>query len=335
MTEPSTTFLPPTTAERLSRLRLLLTEAQIRASDTSAMGEHLAVIALDGVGELAVGLCVHERTLQRPRELPKAIKSLVDDLGDAWKQDGLQGFIEVHDARNLAQHQGTLPAASQLTRWAAETEVFVRGLIAAVFGVELREVSSALGVRDGELRALLEEAERQIEIGGTGESFAASVQALEQARRGFLGTDANPIRVPAPNVLAESGETRILREAVTEVNARLEVGTFAPDISEWLWMRDVQGRWFNGMSPSHEEARRALVFVMGWVLRYESYSSRFHAQRWEEWVESQRAPTTGMPGPGPRIIGAQADPHPHPRFRDRMHAEAAVAELLGSPGSRP
>lgn len=120
--------LEPTEAQRLSRLRILLSTAATRLGDNSDAGLHVSTVAIDGAGELAVGLCVHK-------------------LGLSTKPiTGAQGYRELHRMRNLVQHEGVLPAADQLPRWLAETESMCAHLIEACFKVSLNEVGSSDGV---------------------------------------------------------------------------------------------------------------------------------------------------------------------------------------------
>lgn len=283
---------------------MMLNDAQNRVADRSALGEHMTVIALDGVGELAVGLCLHERSLTPPRGLPKAIEVLRKDLDAKWRRLGLQGFHELHGARNLAQHQGVLPAAEQLGRWAAETETFVRDLVSTVFGVELRDVSSALGISDSGLRDLLHRADCALDVGDASLSFDLSWEALAAARKAWKASRGRGIGVPSSPLFNEYQEFGEIQSAITNVAELLEIGTFSSGMSEWVWMREQRAESATRSPPTEEDARRALVFVTDWVLRFESYSARYPAQRWQEWRAKQLALRTGMPGRGPRILEA-------------------------------
>lgn len=318
--------LEPTTAERLSRLRQLLAKAQNRAGDTSVLGHHLALIALDGVAELALGLCLHQRSLTDPGSVPGMVTMLRNDLGDRWAGAGLQGFNEVHRARNLAQHQGILPAPDQLPRWAAEIEIFVRDLISTVFGVDLQTASSALGVADPKLRELLHRAERALDEGDFRTSFDLAWEALDAARAAWRGSARGSTRLPSSGSFTRFNEFSQIRAAIAELNDRLEIGTFTSEISEWVWMREQHAESATRSPPTLDDARRALVFVTGWVLRFESYSARYPAERWREWREKQVAPRTGIPGDGPRILDAELEQRDanHP---DKAHWRFQLADL--------
>lgn len=123
--------LAPSDAQRLSRLRVLLNDARRRAGDESELGLHLAIVAIDGIGELAIGLCVqHLGVAVKPREgVPGRLQAVTDALAIA--PPGKKGYLELHRARNAVQHEGTLPGADQVPLWLAETERLIDALIKA------------------------------------------------------------------------------------------------------------------------------------------------------------------------------------------------------------
>jgi len=126
-------MLEATTAERLVRLRLMLASAVSAASDTTQGGRHAAVIALDGVVELALGLAFHHRNLSVKRDgFHEHKTALREDLAGTWTPRGEQGVNELHRARNSAHH-GLLPAAHHIPTWTANVEQFVGSLVGAAF----------------------------------------------------------------------------------------------------------------------------------------------------------------------------------------------------------
>src|SRR5690349_14307602 len=136
----------------------MLAEVQGRIADQSSLGQHLAIVGADGVGELAIGICSHKRGVYRAfKPLPTILAALLDDLS-ARDAPGAQGFIELHAARNQAQHQGILPAQDQLPRWIDETAALSSFLVRRCFDVELSNVSSAAAVTEPQLAKLLDEA---------------------------------------------------------------------------------------------------------------------------------------------------------------------------------
>lgn len=69
-----------------------------------------------------------------------------------------------------------------------------------------------------------------------------------------------------------------------------------------MWFQQRYEDSQNGLPASVEDARRAFVFVLAWVLRVEGYIARHGPERWKQWQEL-RAPKTGLPG-GPHIQDA-------------------------------
>jgi len=280
----------------------MLRQAQSQVGDHSLLGEHLAVIALDGVGELAVGLAMHERRLEVPTRggLPATIQAFQASLTDGEVIEGLQGFLELHRARNTVQHVGVLPSGSFLGRWSAELERFVRSLIAVAFGVELNEVYAASTVVNDELRTKLIESESLLEAGDAAASFAHAWDAFGLARRAHAGGRGFVARTDIPELDAVRGAVDALRD-------RMSLAAYATDISEWDWMEAQHQESGHGTPPTLVDARRALVFVLSWVQRYEAAEARYPAERWAQWRADQRAPVTGLPGDGPRVLHVTLD----------------------------
>lgn len=287
-------------AERLSRLRIMLAEAQSRIADQSALGQHLAIVGADGVGELAIGICAHKRGVYRPfKPLPVTLTALLEDLStnDA---PGAQGFTELHVARNQAQHQGILPAPDQLPRWIDETTALCTFLVLRCFGVELGGVGSAAAVREERLARLLDEAEEAIETGNTTLAFKLSWQAVQGGLAVFrrhTGLGGGSRRATSGRKVGD--ELRNMEDEIASISRQLELSLFASEAGEWMWFEQRHGESANGLEPSVGEARRGLVFALGWVLRMESYVARHGPDRWERW-NRHRAPVTGLPG-GPHI----------------------------------
>lgn len=295
----ATAILNAAEAERLSRLRIMLAEAQSRIADQSALGQHLAIIGADGVGELAIGICAHKRGVYRAfKPLPTTLSALLENLS-ANDAPGAQGFRELHAARNQAQHQGILPAPDQLPRWIDETAALSTFLVQRCFDVELSSVGSAAAITEERLASLLDEAEEAIENGNTTLAFRLSWQAIQdglivfrrhtglggESSRGTLGREFNDFRA--------------IEDEIVSISRQLELSLFASEAGEWMWLEQRHGESANGLEPSVGEARRGFVFALGWVLRMESYVARHGPDRWERWNQ-HRAPVTGLPG-GPHI----------------------------------
>jgi hypothetical protein len=300
---------------------MLLTQAQVRLGDNSELGRHLSVVGLDGVAELAIGLCLSNEGLDPPqyREgLPRALDRMVDHLGEGVQIEGVQGFKQLHRARNAVQHEGVLPDAEQIPDWYPEVEKLVRSLVAASFGVELSEVASADGVDDDERRELLKRAERALDDGDADTSFDASWDALSNAREEWQGRGGTWLSVrspsgslagsifagvPSPPLPSSRTFENDVRRAIANLNERLELSTFTAELDEWAWLRDR--RQDDRVPVTAEEAKRAFVFVLSWVLRMEAHIKTYPSDRAERWKQEQDAPRTGLPG-GPHIRSMEA-----------------------------
>jgi hypothetical protein len=285
--------------DRLSRLRIMLAEAQSRIADQSALGQHLAIVGADGVGELAIGICANKRGVYRAfKPLPTTLSDLLEDLS-ANGAPGAQGFRELHAARNQAQHQGILPAPDQLPRWIDETAALATFLVQRCFDVQLSSVGSAAAVTDERLARLLDEAEEAIESGDTTLAFKLSWQAIQNGLVVFRRHTGLGGESPLGTLGRQFDDFRAIEEKIASISHQLELSMFASEAGEWMWFEQRHGESANGLEPSVGEARRGFVFALGWVLRMESYVARHGPDRWERWNQ-QQAPVTGLPG-GPRI----------------------------------
>ena len=285
--------------ERLSRLRIMLAEAQSRIADQSALGQHLAIVGADGVGELAIGICAHKRGVYRAsKPLPATLSALLGDLS-ANGAPGAQGFRELHAARNQAQHQGILPAPDQLPRWIDETAALAMFLVQRCFDVQLSSVGSAAAVKEERLARLLNEAEEAIENGDTTLAFKLSWHAIQNGLAVFRRHTGLGGESPRGTLGREFNDFRAIEDEIASISHRLELSMFASEAGEWMWFEQRNGESANGLEPSVGEARRGFVFALGWVLRMESYVARHGPDRWERWNQ-HRAPVTGLPG-GPHI----------------------------------
>jgi len=226
---------------------------------------------------------------------------LLEDLGHP-DAPGVQGFRDLHEVRNQVQHRGILPATDQVPRWLQETEDLIAFLVHACFGVELADVGSASSVADEKLRRTLGEAEEFLDAGEAKESMARSWETLESARvllrrRTGLRTGERPLTSRPSDRQGEE-----IRKQFQALSDQLEVSLFTAEPGEWMWFQQRYQDSQNGLPASAEDARRAFVFVLAWVLRVEGYIARHGPERWEQWQEL-RAPRTGLPG-GPHIQDA-------------------------------
>jgi hypothetical protein len=282
---------------------MLLADATTRVGDPSQLGQHLALVAIDGVGELALGMCLYRRSKPpKSREsVPAMLDRLLEDLGHP-EAPGVQGFRDLHLVRNQVQHQGILPATDQVPRWLQETEDLIAFLVRASFGVELADVGSASSVADEQLHRTLGEAEKFLEAGEAKESMVRSWETLESART--LLRRRTGLRTSERLLTSRPGDCQgeEIQKQLQALSDQLEVSLFTAEPGEWMWFQQRHKDSQNGLSASAEDARRAFVFVLAWVLRVEGYIARHGPERWKQWQEL-RAPKTGLPG-GPHIEDA-------------------------------
>lgn len=316
---------------------MLLGDARRRVGDESELGLHLAVVSVDGIGELAIGLCAEHlgARAKRGTGVPGLLDAVIDVIGST--PPGKKGFLELHRARNAVQHDGILPAPAQVPLWLAEAELLIGGLIEAAFGVDLDQVHSAAGVADHDLRERLEEAERLLEAGDPGGSFRGSWEALDLARRQFRRKAELHLLEPGlgasggRSIIGKDGGLGSLLGEVRKLSNEIEVSAFTAEPGEWLWLRQRQSETFKGLSATSADALRAFVFVLGWILRYESYISRHGVDRWQRFRESERAPVTGKPG-GPHIDDVTPGGNPGGRQRG---VRSWILQLTDVPESQP
>jgi hypothetical protein len=330
--------LDPSDAQRLSRLRALLADARRRAQDESELGLHLAILAIDGIGELAISLCLEHLGIHMKGDgVPARLSRLLAKL--KITPPGTKGYGELHKVRNLVQHEGVLPQPEQLPLWLTETEQLTDSLIKATFGVGLNEAWSAKGVSDEQLRSFLEEAERAIDQGQPEESFDASWKAFELARRQFrqqTGLHDPTVHIGGGHrsIIGMDNDLKSLLGEVRSLREQVEISAFTAEPGEWLWFKQRNGEKFRGLPITVADAGRAFAFVLSWVLWYESYIARHGVDRWERWREEQRAPETGVPN-GPHIREVDLRDHPRGRGGNTKGMRNWIFQLTDVPDTHP
>jgi hypothetical protein len=292
------------TASALVRLRLLAEDARRRADDTSAAGGHLALVALDGACEYALWLASRERGVPVKEragvpELYSAVKRALED----WQVRGWRGVSQMHQARNVAQHAGIALDAAQLPNWADATIAFIDSLCVAAFGTRVEEIVLADAVRDQSLRTQLRWSEEQL-LEDPGRSFLFAVRAFDEARRRWRTQRSAPVFAPSPGGSPSFPDST---PPPHEVDEFLEVQPFAGDFGEYIWLRRAREELEQtGWPPDAQEARRALVFVSAWIVRWEIFDKGYPADRWEAHREGIEPPVSGD-GTTPSIIGTQVE----------------------------
>lgn len=285
----------------------------MRATDVSEPGRHLALIALDGAVEYALWLVVH--TLGAPlkgdrpsfTELTRAVhKQLEADERD-WSERGRAGVDQLRRARNPAQHASVQFDAGQLPAWTDATVAYIDSLLVAAFGLRIDDLVLALAVRDADLRERLASAERALQLGDPEIAFSMAWIAFEIAvgswRETRTGVAAAFAEAPPP-VFRREGDD--LRERLAVLEALADVQPFAPDLGEYFSLARARAQQEqSGWKPEEDDARRALRFATGWIVRWEVFTRGYPAERWFAWQAEIRPPTVGD-GTTPSILHASA-----------------------------
>jgi hypothetical protein len=184
----------------------------------------------------------------------------------------------MHQARNVAQHAGVALDADQLPSWADATTAFIDSLCVAAFGTQLAEIVLADAVRDQGLRTQLRWSEEQLSE-DPGRSFSLAVGAFDEARARWREQRNARVFVPSPGGHPPSPGSA---PPLQEVDDFLEVQPFAGDFGEYTWLwRARQEHEHAGWLPNMQEARRALLFVAGWIVRWEIFDQGYPTDRWE------------------------------------------------------
>ncbi len=293
-------------AAGLVRLKGTLDHARRLAEDRSDWGRHVALVSLDGVVEYAMWLAVLHRGLRDTRQMGfhDMLKKLSIDLGDNW-QPPRRGIMQMHNARNEAQHGGVAPDRALMDGWTDEVTGFVQSLTAAAFGVALDDVLLADAIEDEELRIQVEAAERAIDEANPEDGFERAYGAFVAARRRWRDQQQDAYGRSAAVVPFEA-----VHDNPTErTNDYADVGVFASDLGEYHWLLSTRRYIKLGGPPTLEDARRALQFAYHWILRWQQFDARYPRERWRQYFDSL-TPPTGGDGKTPeiawvRVLGTQ------------------------------
>jgi hypothetical protein len=299
------------TVSALVRLRMLAEDARRRAMDTSDAGRHVALIALDGACEYALWLAARTHGMPFKRERPslseqyRALKLALDK--PRWEPLGWPAVEQLHRARNDAQHAAVVADAAQLPLWSDAAWAFIDSLCRAAFRVPLAEILLADAVRDPELRSYLRWSEEALTV-ERGRAFRLALQAFDRARERWRAQHERLEFVPpAAGPLVRPDPLRQVEGKFRQLDALLEIQPFANDIGEYFWLRQARqefesARW----PPSEEDERRALQFVVGWIVRWEIFDRGYPDDDWAEHRDSLGPPTTGD-GTELEILGSHTE----------------------------
>jgi hypothetical protein len=292
--------LTDATRRQLQRLRFLLEEALARTQDSTDIGRHSALVLLDGACEYAMSVALGHLGQQIERQFPQKFDALKKARPE-WKPDTWSSVMQLHRARNDAQHHGTVAAASYMPSWAAQAQRFIDSLVQVTFEVELRTILVADAVESEDVRRLLVEAEKALEQQDASAAFDAAVAGFDFARGAWRGQRSEAIGrlTLAYSGLSQLGgaETDPTNVSLLRFEDLLEVQPFAPDVAEYHWLLARRGEAKEKLAPSLDVAQRAFLFVLAWVLRWEAFAARYEARRYPPPAPPYEPPVTGADHP--------------------------------------
>lgn len=299
-------------APSLVGLRLLMEEGVRRSSDRSPVGRRIAIVILDGAVEAAIGACLSNFGEDFGDKLDDGYSKLVAALKSEGRLkgslSGAQDVRRLRRARNLTQHHGVTPDASEMQGWAKAVQSFVEHAIRATFHIDLSLITLADALRTKDLRSGFREAEGLLANGDVRGCVRELTDVFAKARRRSDAQHrASRLLSPlVPNFGQNSDPTAAYVEDL------LSVSTFATDLGEYLWWRTISDAV--RLAPqtaevTEQEAQRALSFIFNWILRWEGFTETYITDRLGRWPE-QTPPLSphsdGRPVLTPRPIEVRA-----------------------------
>jgi hypothetical protein len=274
----------------LVRLRAILERAVAEAEVRTEPSRHIALVALDGACEYAMRIAAHHCGISIKRDADfHACLGALDQLGGEWTRPGWRGVVELHSARNQAQHLGILSDPELMASWVQDARVFVGGLVQAAFRQSLADVMLADAVRNEDLRDLISRAEQSLHAGDAAAAVLLADSAFQQARRrwqerrheaaGSVALKYTPSGIPDPWTLDGALD-------------HLEVQVFAADMSRYTQLLTTRRHLdIGGPEPDEAEARNALMFAFDWILRWEVFEVGYPVDRYSEYWLTVGPPT--------------------------------------------
>lgn len=286
------------TASALVRLRMLAEDARRRAMDTSDAGRHIALISLDGACEYALWLAARTHGVPFKEDRPSlsaqyvALKAALSK--PRWEPRGWPAVEQLHRARNDAQHAAVAADPAHLPIWSDAAWAFIESLCQAAFRVSLAEILLADAVRDSELRTYLRWSEEALST-ERGRAFQLALEAFDKARERWRAQhELLEFASPSAGPLDRSNPLQGVEGKFRQLDALLEVQPFANDIGEYFWLRRARREFESARWPlSVDDERRALLFVVGWIVRWEIFDRGYPEDDWEAHHQSVGPPVVG------------------------------------------
>lgn len=312
-------------AEALVSLRGLLDEAVHRVADRTIVGRRVAAVLLDGAAEaaLGVGLAAFDVVPSTNANFEKLEQQLVEEVRPLIGSRRFAGRAEVHRlhrVRNDAQHLQIPPDHETLVRWSASVEAFVADIVTSVYRVDLRTVTASAAVGDKEIREAIADAESCLD---------SDPRAAVDHLRAAFGTAVHRwhshheriFRRPTiwPGGAFDGGLSigREIEALTADLDELVRITPFALDLGEFYWWKAlIEDARDEQVVITAGDARRALVFVFTWVLRWEAFTQSL-TNRERVFDEEEPVPLTTRPDGRP-----ERDPSREPEIvvrEQRIH----------------
>jgi hypothetical protein len=280
----ATAPLSPETVTNLVQLRALLESADRASLSDSYVTRPMAVVLLDAVNERATHFAATFLNLTIPNRagFEQLMEIVKEKIGARWATGTWPDIRRLHRTRNLVQHEGLEVDQKNIAKWASATASYTRSLVSAVWDTDINEVTLAQAVSHGEIRALLETAEREIREGTPSASVIATSAAFEMAYNSWKNHYRRRIpfhRKPMQHEIVDEKSFKYLEKEITEVNETSLAVSLAGDPGEYVWFRDLTAHEADMEVATLDEAQRALGFTFGWVIRWEAFQESFIPNR--------------------------------------------------------
>lgn len=295
----------------LLTLRFMLGDATRWASQGGPERLTTAVILLDGVVERAVNLVAGEVGISvGPRDDAVQVADKVRAARPAWKPPAWRDIVDLHRARNSAQHAGQRPHPDDIAPWTNAVGAFVRDVVETHLGLALDRLALTDAVRDEDLRAQLTMSAAALDAGDPESSVARSLKAVDLAesrwaamlqapRSGWQSMQRVPFGLERYRLLGSPRDPveRVAAD-VDGLKREVRLSTFAQDPADVAWFARLRTE---AALVNLEDAQRALAFATSWVLGYESAGAGYTHDRRDRAARDARHVRTGD---GPARLGA-------------------------------
>ncbi len=308
--------------ESLVGVRSLMEESFRRTTDPTVLGRHVAVILLDGVCEavVALGLAKFNDGPSEKDSLHTLYGRLLNHLRTTHPlPGGIPGWADVRRLRRLrndAQHHQIPPDHHTLVRWSASVQRFVQAVVELTFDTEISLVTLSESIADPELRSAFARAEERAVSGEPVEAVLALRDAFNKARLKWADEHRDATRFSRSHLDRDDLGIRAAIDRATEpLEDMLSVAPFVLDLGEYVWWQGLADsvRIDASVPVSHEDARRALVFVLTWIQRWEAFSATYMRDRLGKRKPQVPSPSD-LPDGAPRLL-------PRGKYRFLVHSD--------------